>query len=304
MRFGSEEAFLLAWILGPLFIYFAYRIFRVLRNLYRHTDRPIREKLFGGVSAPLIITRNILLAAAFVFFMIAAARPWGSPVKTEMHYSGIDIMLLMDVSGSMGAIDIKPNRMTAVKSGISRFVDELYGDRVGIIVFSGTYFLQCPLTVDYGAVKMMIESLQPDMLEKGGTAVGDTIKAGVERLKKKAGESRIMILISDGENTTGMAPEEAARIAAKEDIRIYTIGVGTPEGGRIPEGRDVWGRQMFKIYQGREVITKLDDAELKRIASITGGKYYRLDDSRVFRDIVRDISRMEENETRKREHIR
>ncbi|MFP4465593.1 MAG: VWA domain-containing protein [Candidatus Goldiibacteriota bacterium] len=304
MKFGNEEAFRLFFILAPLFIYFGYRIFRVLRNLYGYTDKSIRERLFGGVSAPLIIIRNIFLAAAFVFFVIAAARPWGDPVKTHMEYGGIDIMLLMDVSDSMGAVDLKPDRMSVVKDGVASFIDGLYGDRVGIMVFSGDYFIQCPLTVDHAAVKMMVESLEPGMLEKGGTAIGDTIKAGIERLKEKGGRSRIMILISDGENTAGSSPQEAARAAKEEGIRIYTVGAGTTGGGKIPEGKDLWGRTVYKIYRGKEVVTKIDDGELKKTASIAGGKYYRLDNRKGFRGIIKDISALEENETRKKEYIK
>jgi Ca-activated chloride channel family protein len=303
MKFGNGDIFKLAFIVVPLFLYFAYRVFRILKNLNLFLDKKTREKVLYPVSITKIIIKYVLLAAAFTLFLVALARPWGKPIKSEMEFHGIDIMITLDASSSMGAIDLSPDRMTVVKKGLSKFVDSLAGDRVGLILFAGVNFVQCPLTIDYDAMNLIMDNVSPGMLFKDGTSLGDAIKASVTRLDLKAEKSRIMILVSDGENTGGMSPIKAANIAKEKGVRIYTIGVGTKEGGKIPEGNDVWGRSYFKIYEGREVITKLDDTELKKIAKITGGKYYRVTDRNAFSAINRDIKKLEDNKIKKKDRI-
>ena len=142
------------------------------------------------------------------------------------------------------------------------------------------------------------------MLYKDGTSLGDAIKASVERLELKAEKSKIMILITDGENTGGMNPVDAAKLAKEKDIRIYTIGVGTKEGGMIPEGRDMFGRVYYKKYRGQTVVSRLEDSELKQIAKITGGKYYRVTNRSAFKKINNDIKDIEENKTKVKKHVK
>jgi Ca-activated chloride channel family protein len=238
---------------------------------------------------------------AFILIITALARPWGKPIKSEVQLSGIDIMVAVDVSSSMAAGDLKPSRMEVIKQGLKDFTASLAGDRIGMMTFAGTNFVQCPLTTDYDAYDLIIDSLYPGMLFKDGTALGDAIKASVERMVEKGEKSKIMILITDGESNMGTVPIDAAKIAKDKDIRIYTIGVGTQEGGRIPEGTDMFGRVYFKTYEGAEVITKLDDRELKEIAGVTGGKYYRVTELNAFKSIKDDIRYMEENKTKKDE---
>ena len=179
------------------------------------------------------------------------------------------------------------------------FSSSLNGDRVGMITFAGVDFVQCPLTLDYDAYDLIIDSLSPGMLAKDGTAIGNAIKSCVQRMVEKAGKSRVMILITDGENNTGMPPMDAAKLAKQNDIRIYTIGAGTAQGGVIPEGQDMFGRTVNKTYKGEEVVTKLDDSELREIAGITGGKYYSITAPNIFASIKDDIRNMQENSTKK-----
>lgn len=304
MRFGNGEILKLFFIIIPLFIYFFYKIYVILKNYKKFIDTKIQSKVFYTVSPKKIILKNILFFLSFVFFIIALARPLGEPIKTEMEFKGIDIMILIDVSSSMAAIDIAPNRMEAIKKGLKEFLDLLTGDRIGIITFAGVDFVQCPLTIDYDAVDLIIDGLYPGMLFKDGTYIGNAIKSAIERLEIDAGKSKVLILITDGENTGGMAPLDAAKIAKEKGIRIYAIGVGTKEGGKIPEGRDFFGRVYFKTYQGEVVISKLDDSELKQIANITEGKYFRLTDANAFKSIVSDIKNIEENKTKVKKTIK
>jgi Ca-activated chloride channel family protein len=301
MRFGSPENFRLLFIVVPLFLYLAFRLWKIVGNLNTFFDKKTGDKMMRPVSAAAVIVKYSLLFISFMLIITALARPWGKPVKSEIEMNGIDIMAAVDVSSSMAAGDLTPSRMEVVKQGLKNFTSTLSGDRVGMITFAGTNFVQCPLTVDYDAYDLIIDSLYPGMLFKDGTALGDAIKASVERMVEKAGKSKIMILITDGESNLGMPPVEAAKLAREKEIRIYTIGVGTQEGGKIPEGTDMFGRKYFKTYEGSEVITKLDDRELREIAGLTNGKYYRVTDLGAFRAIQDDIKNMEENRTKKEE---
>ena len=299
MRFGSPEVFRLFFIVVPLLAYLGYRTFRALQNLGLFFDRATAPKMIKPVSGRMAAVKFALTAAGVVLIIVALARPWGKPIKSETTVNGIDIMIAVDVSSSMLATDIKPSRIEAVKAALREFSASLNGDRVGMITFAGVDFIQCPFTVDYDAYDLIIDSLYPGMLAKDGTAIGNAIKSCVERMVEKAGKSRVMILITDGENNTGMAPVEAAKLAKENNIRIYTIGAGTAQGGVIPEGQDMFGRTIHKIYKGEEVVTKLDDSELREIAGITGGNYHLITDPGTFNSIRDDIKNMQENSTKK-----
>ena len=302
--FGNENAFKIAIIVVPALAYLLYRVFMILRNINKFLDKETRKKLLYEVSYPLAAIKYISLVVAFLFLIMALARPLGDPVRTEQVYSGIDIMITVDASSSMGAMDIRPDRMETVKRGLKSFVGALAGDRAGLIAFAGVDFVQCPLTVDYEALELIIDNLYPGMLFKDGTALGNAIRSAVDRLDMKAEKSRAMILITDGENTTGVDPMEAARLALQKNIRIYAIGVGTKKGGRVPASRDRWGRVRFKTHKGRVVISKLEDAGLKEISKITGGKYYRLANKNAFKGILQDIQKMEANKAKVKKQVK
>lgn len=301
MHFGNAVVFRFLWIVIPLFGYLAWRVWKITKNTSVFFDKKTGPKMLYAVSPIMIVIKYGLMFLSFILIITALARPWGKPIKSEIQLSGIDIMAAVDVSSSMAAGDLKPSRMEVIKQGLKDFTASLAGDRIGMMTFAGTNFVQCPLTTDYDAYDLIIDSLYPGMLFKDGTALGDAIKASVERMVEKGEKSKIMILITDGESNMGTAPIDAAKIAKEKDIRIYTIGVGTQAGGRIPEGTDMFGRVYFKTYDGAEVITKLDDRELKEIAGVTGGKYYRVTDLNAFKAIKDDIRYMEENKTKKEE---
>lgn len=301
MQYGSPEAFRLLFIVVPVFIYLSYRVYMILHNLNRFFDKKTSEKMIYPVFVPAVIIKYTLLFVSFILIITALARPWGKPIKSEVDLSGIDIMTVVDVSSSMAALDLKPDRMEVVKQGLKDFTASLSGDRIGMITFAGVDFVQCPLTVDYDAYDLIIDSLYPGMLFKDGTALGSAIRSAADRMQEKAEKSKIMILITDGESNAGIPPAEAARYAKEKGIRIYTIGVGTEQGGRIPEGRDVFGRVYFKNYEGSEVVSKLEGTELREVAGITGGKFFRVTDVNAFKSIKNDIRFMEENRTKKEE---
>lgn len=304
LNFADKDVLKLFIILVPVFFYLCYRLYVVFRNFNSFFDKKLSAIVFHNVSFTAIIIKYILLLIAFILFILAAARPLGKPLETEQQYSGRDIMIVLDVSSSMNAIDLNPNRMEVVKKVLSNFVANLSGDRVGIIVFAGIDFVQCPLTLDYDAVSFIIDSIYAGMLPKEGTALGNAIKSAIERMEEKAEKSKVMILLTDGESLEGLSPIEAARQAKEKNIRIYSIGVGTEQGGMIPEGRDMWGRIYYKTYRGEVVISRLDEKILKQVSGITDGKYFRVTDINAFNKIMEDIKEMEANKAKIKKQIK
>ncbi|MCE5301390.1 MAG: VWA domain-containing protein [Spirochaetia bacterium] len=301
MRFGNPDAFNLFFVAVPVLLYMGFRTWHIGRNINIAFDKKTAPRMSGTPVFTLVWVKFGLLVISTALIIVALARPLGKPIKSESTVTGIDIMVACDVSTSMAAIDLRPNRMEVIKQGLKRFVAELEGDRIGIIAFSGIEFVQCPLTTDYDTVSLIVDNLSPGMLSKDGTALGNAIRSSIDRMVEKAEKSKVMILITDGENTAGVSPVEAAGYAKEKGIRIYTVGVGTQQGGRILLGQDVFGRQVYKTYQGQEVVVKLNEGELREIAGITGGKFYRVTDSEAFNKIRSDIAYMEANKTKKEE---
>lgn len=297
MNFAVNEGY--AYVFGAIILaaagYYVFRALVISKNAEKYFDDHTSKKMGVKFSFAAALIKYALFAAALALIFTAFLRPVGEPITKEREYSGRDIMVLLDVSSSMAAFDIEPDRMEAVKKGLKEMLFDLSGDRIGMIVFAGTTFVQCPLTLDYDAFELILDSVYPGMLEKDGTAIGDGIKEAVKRIEEKAEASRAVILISDGENTAGSPPAEGARLAAQKGIVIYTVGAGTEKGSKIPEGRDAFGRVYYKTHRGELVVSRLDDRELKQIASLTGGKYYSIRDKGVFRDIVAEIAKMDEN---------
>lgn len=304
LNFHDKDALKLLILLIPVFFYLGYRIYAILHNFNEFFDIKLLGKIFHKVSFTAIIVKYLLIFASLILFIIAAARPLGKPIESEQQYFGRDIMIVLDVSSSMKAIDLKPNRMEVVKKGLNNFIANLSGDRVGIIVFAGIDFVQCPLTLDYEAVSFIIDSIYAGMLPREGTALGNAIKSAIERMEEKAEKSKVMILITDGESLEGISPVEAAKIAKEKNIRIYALGAGTEEGGMIPEGTDMWGRTYYKTYKGEVVVTRLDEKILKQVAGISDGKYYRVTDLNAFNRIMDDIKEMEVNKAKLKKETR
>lgn len=229
---------------------------------------------------------------AIALLIIALARPQLGRTTTEIEASGIDIILAVDVSGSMKAMDFtmdnKPvNRLAAVKSVVGRFVKERPNDRIGLLAFAANPYLISPLTLDHGWLERRLQDLQIGMIEDG-TAIGSAIGTGVSRLRDQQSKSKIMILLTDGMNTAGKIPPLLAAEAAQAlDVKIYTIGAGTRGVAPIPV-TDPFGRQVM-----RRVKVDIDEATLKQIAENTGGRYFRATDTSSLTRIYEEIDTME-----------
>jgi Ca-activated chloride channel family protein len=223
---------------------------------------------------------------ALVFLIIALARPQNFSAGQSVNAEGIDIAMVLDISGSMLAEDFKPNRLEAAKNVIDNFVSARTTDRIGLVIFSREAFTQCPLTIDYSVLRNLLGDIKTGMIEDG-TAIGNGIANGINRLKDSDAESRVIILLTDGVNNAGeVDPISAAEIASTFGIRIYTIGVGTRGQAPYPVQTPFGTRYQM-------VPVEIDEVILKKIADITGGEYFRVTNNRALEEIYNKIDKME-----------
>ncbi len=216
--------------------------------------------------------KGFLLLSVLSLMLFALAGPrWGSHYQ-EVSQKGVDIMLLVDVSPSMLVEDVKPSRLERARREIMDFLRVVQGDRVGLVAFSGAAFVQCPLTLDYGALEMFLNALQPDLVPVPGTDLGTAIDTGMSSFDFKAETDKVMILITDGEDNEEKGLE-AAQKAKGKGVRIFIFGMGDPSGGPIPAGNDHGG--FKKDIEGKVILSKLQEESLNEIASNTGGTYIR-----------------------------
>src|SRR3972149_10865543 len=229
---------------------------------------------------------NILRMLAVALLIIALARPQNFQSGENIYSEGIDITMVLDISGSMLAEDLKPNRLEAAKEVIDAFVQARTSDRIGLVVFSRDSFTQCPLTIDYSVLRNLLGEIKSGMIEDG-TAIGNAIANGVNRLKDSKAKSKVMILLTDGVNNAGeVDPISAAQIAKKFNIRVYTIGVGTRGEAPHPVPTPFGIRYQM-------VPVEIDENVLKEIAKTTAGEYFRATDNKKLEEIYNTIDKLE-----------
>lgn len=221
--------------------------------------------------------------------VIALARPQSSNTTENIEQDGIDIVLSMDISGSMLAEDFKPNRIEAAKNVALSFVDQRPSDRMGLVIFSGESFTQCPITIDHDVLKQQIASVKSGMLQDG-TSIGMGLATAVKSLRGTKGKSRVIVLMTDGVNNTGLIdPATALEIAKAYKIRVYTIGVGSM-GQALSPVQTPTGIQMAMAP------VQIDEPLMRKIAKETGGKYFRATDNRTLADVYKEIDQLEKTE--------
>jgi len=249
-----------------------------------------------GPSFAVVARRALPFARllALVLLTLGFARPQFVEKEEEIRTEGIDIMLALDISGSMQAEDFKPrNRLHVAKNVVAEFLDLIRNDRVGLVVFAGQAFTQCPLTLDYDVLRTLLARVEIGMIEDG-TAIGTALANCVNRLKDSAAKSKVVILLTDGENNAGkIDPETAAKIAEALGVRVYTIGVGKKGGAPIPVQHPVYGKILARNPDGTLVLTKIDEETLTKIADITGGQYFRATDAEALAKIYAQILDLE-----------
>ena len=233
----------------------------------------------------------LLLTMALVIFALARPR-WGHEWE-EVKRRGVDILVAVDVSKSMLATDVPPNRLAAAKRSIEDLINLAQGDRLGLLVFAGQAYLQCPMTLDYGAVKMLLAEIDPNMMSAQGTNLEYVIRQAMKTLAPGAKASQALVIITDGEGHRGNALA-AAEEAAKAGIKIYTVGIGSSEGAPIPDGEG----NLKKDAAGNIILSKLDEAILQKIALATGGSYIHATNAAVdLKAIYQNLSeRLEQQE--------
>ena len=247
------------------------------------------------VTLLLAILRNLLLAA----LVVALARPRSAGRAENVTSEGINIVIAFDISSSMLAQDFAPrNRLEVAREKVKQFVTGRKADRIGIVAFSGEALTQVPLTTDYPVVLAAVENLQPGQLEDG-TAIGTAIATSANRLRSAPGQSRVLVLLTDGVNNRGsIDPRTAARAAQAFGIKIYAIGVGIRGSSPVPVGRGLFGLR----YETRPV--EIDDELLTEIATMTGGRYYRATSPQALEQITGEIDRLERVPVRTRTYVR
>lgn len=230
----------------------------------------------------------ILRLLSLALFITALARPQTRNDEQQKEGEGVDIILCIDVSGSMNAEDLQPNRLEAAKQVAASFVDGRPTDRIGLVVFSGESFTQCPITADHAVVKQQILNIKSGFLQDG-TAIGTGLATGVERLKSSKAKSKVIILLTDGENNGGLIdPQTAKEIAKSLRIKVYTIGVGTDGYAPIPQPTPLG---MTRVNEK----VNIDEKLLTQIATETGGRYFRAKDNEGLTSIYSEIDRLEKS---------
>jgi Ca-activated chloride channel family protein len=231
----------------------------------------------------------ILRVLAVSLLIVVMARPQSTNSWKDVTTEGIDIVMSLDISGTMLAEDFKPNRLGAAKDVAIEFINGRPNDRIGLVVFSGESFTQCPLTTDHAVLINLFKDIKYGMIEDG-TAIGLGLANAVNRLKESVAKSRVIILLTDGMNNRGeIAPVTAAEIAQTYGIRVYTIGVGTRGTAPYP-AKDMFGRTVYQ-----NIPVEIDEKVLQDIASMTDGKYFRATDNNKLRQIYREIDRLEKS---------
>jgi len=264
------------------------------RTMTRIGDPAVLSKLTDPLASRHQAVKTVFLVVAGLLFVMAAAGPrWGQSFQ-EIRRRGIDVLLAVDVSASMMAEDIKPNRLEQAKRELGLFIDRLEGDRVGVVAFAGRAFLQCPLTLDYAAARMLLDMVGPDLIPSPGTSIAEAIETAAEAFGSTEKKYKALILLTDGEDHSGKLGS-AVQKASSEGVRLFAIGFGNPQGEIIPV-RDSQGRlrEYKKDRSGRTVVSKLDEDSLRQMAERTGGRYYRATAGEIEVDrVLDDIRSME-----------
>ncbi|MCA9750850.1 MAG: VWA domain-containing protein [Gemmatimonadetes bacterium] len=298
MRFSRPE---LLWLLIPALVllptFFALAFRAADRARRRLVAEELVPKLVRGFSRSRRRTKAILQTTALLLVLFALAGPRVGSREITVKRRGIDLIVAIDTSRSMLAQDIKPSRLLKARREVAALLDRLDGDRVGLVAFAGDAFLQCPLTIDYGAARMFLDVLDVNSVSRPGTNVGAAIRTSLAAFGEGESKHQALILVTDGEDLSGDALD-AAEEAARRGIRIFTVGVGSEAGEPIP---DPESGSFHKDRKGEIVMSRLDAETLERIALETGGQFHRASMGELELDRIWDeLSRLEERDVASR----
>jgi Ca-activated chloride channel family protein len=289
MIYFAQYRYLLLLLLVPvILIAHAVKLRLRRKRVERFGDAALVEELMPSYSPAKGWVGTVLFALGFFFFVIGLARPQIGAKLREHEAKGAEIMICLDVSNSMLAEDYSPNRLERAKLAISRIVDRLQDDRIGLIVFAGSSFVQLPITTDYVSAKMFLNSIDTGSVPVQGTAIGDAVLTAARSFSAQSEKSRAIIVITDGENHED-DPVDAVRQVAEMGIKVYTIGVGSLRGQPIPKDGE-----LMKDREGNIVVSRLDEGTLQQMADAGGGAYVHAGNEEFgLNPIVDDIKKME-----------
>jgi len=276
--------------------------FIVWRNkaFNRFGEKTVINQLMPELSNGKLVLKFILIMIAWAFLVIAVSDPQTGSKIEKVQRKGIDLMIALDVSNSMLAQDIRPSRLERAKQAISRLIDQLEGDRIGIIVFAGKAYTQLPITTDYAAAKLFLSTISTNSVPVQGTAIADAISLASNSFGE-SNHNKAIVIITDGEDFQGDVLEETEK-AVKSKITIYTIGMGLPEGAPIPVMNGNVQTGYKKDREGNVIISKLDETLLQKVSSLGNGLYVRANNSEAGLDkIFEDINKIQKTEIESRQ---
>ena len=292
MVYLAQSQYLLLLLIVPLlFVAYALYLRARRRRIARLGDPELVASLMPEASTGKGWLKITLLALAWFFFVLGLSRPQLGARLKEHQSQGVEVVIALDVSNSMLAEDYSPNRLERAKLAISRLVDRLQGDRIGLVIFAGEAFVQLPITADYVSAKVFLKTVDTESVPIQGTALAEALMASARSFSTQSERSRAIILITDGEDHEGEAVE-AAKAIAEQGIRIYCIGVGSPQGKPIPKNGS-----LMKDRQGDIVVTRLDEDILQEIAGAGNGKYVRAGNAEFgLNPIIEDIRTLDKEQ--------
>ena len=289
INFANGQYLLLLFLIPFFFILQALVLKLRRRRIRKFGDEALVSMMMPSYARAKVWVRLSMFALGFFFFVIGLSRPQIGAKLKEHETKGAEIMIVLDVSNSMLAEDYSPNRLERAKLAISRLVDKLREDRIGLIVFAGNSFVQLPITTDYVSAKMFLNSINTESVPVQGTAIGEAINTAMRSFSAQSEKSRAIIVITDGENHED-DPVAAAKQASELGARVFAIGVGSPEGKPIP-----MDGELLKDKDGNIVVTRLDETVLQEVAAAGNGVYVRAGNSEFgLNPIIDDIKRMED----------
>ncbi|MDD3080167.1 MAG: VWA domain-containing protein [Paludibacter sp.] len=294
MTFNNPEYLFLLLLLIPMIYWYVKEMYKsdASMQISSHRNLKLSKK---SIKVKLLHVPFILRTLAVILLIIALARPQASNSWRTENTEGIDIMMALDVSGTMLAEDLKPNRLEAAKSVATEFILSRPNDNIGLVVFAGESFTQCPLTTDHAVLVNLFNGVKYGIIEDG-TAIGLGLANAVNRIKDSKAKSKVIILLTDGSNNRGdIAPITAAEIAKTFGIRVYAIGVGSHGTVNIPV-------QTPLGMQYQQMDSEFDEKTLQDIASMTGGKYFRATNNTKLRSIYQEIDQMEKTKISVKEY--
>ena len=289
INFAHAQYLLLLFLIPVFFLLQALVLNMRRRRIRKFGDEALVTRLMPSWSKSKVWLRLSLFSVGFFFFVIGLSRPQIGAKLKEHETKGAEIMIVLDVSNSMLAEDYSPNRLERAKLAISRLVDKLRDDRIGLIVFAGNSFVQLPITTDYVSAKMFLNSISTESVPVQGTAIGEAINTAMRSFSAQSEKSRAIVVITDGENHED-DPVAAARQASELGARVFAIGVGSPEGKPIP-----MDGELLKDKDGEIVVTRLDEKVLQEVAQAGNGVYVRAGNSEFgLNPIIDDIRKMDD----------